>query len=346
VSNPTQRQLIYKFINWDIVEKRLQLFSAIGRAFPVKLLRSHQETPPYYCHYMAWRLGTWESESLFARLDELLTGAEKLPCWSGETPLLKSPDFSDFWSLVWQLQVAEYLRGIGTNVQWALSGGPDLSVQIESETWYVECYSYRKSFGLMLFIEELLRQVDRSIRVQYDLCMPFSLPTDGERSEFLDRTLSNFTDPAYINDARAKALVQYPVLLHPRGKNSLVVYMEGPDAEAYTPGIVPSHTGDSQKYLDVVLSEAIRAKQNANRLATHRPNLVAINLSLSTDAQFVLNRAHDLKLSTPDAKLGPNLDALAIAVIGIDERLEHSRFWCIGPARTENLALDRMTHAA
>ena len=332
VSKPARRQLIEKFIDWRIIERRLQRFSAIDRAFPLKLLKSCQDVPPYYCHYMAWRLGTWESDSSFARLDELLTGAEKLPCWSGEKPLLTSPDFSEFWSLFWQLQVAEYLSEIGTNVQWALKGGPDLSVQIESETWYVECYSYRKSFGLMLFIEELLQQVDSSIRVEYDLCLPFSLPTDHERSGFLDRTLAEFTNPAYIKRARAKALAQYPVLLQPKGENSLVVYMDGPDPEAYIPGILPSRTGDPQDYLDVALNEAIHAKENANSLATHRPNLVAVNLSLSKDAQFALNRAHDFKLSIPDAQLGPNLDALAVAVIGIDARLEHSLFRRIKPA--------------
>lgn len=77
--NPSQRQLVHEFVNWGIVEQRLQRFPAIGRAFAMKYLRSHQDTPPYYCHYMAWRLGTWNSESLFARLVELLD--ESLSRW-------------------------------------------------------------------------------------------------------------------------------------------------------------------------------------------------------------------------------------------------------------------------
>jgi hypothetical protein len=343
--NPAQRQLVHRFIDWGIVEQRLQRFPAIDRAFPVELLRSHQETPPYYCHYMAWRLGTWNSESLFVRLDELLAGAEKLPSWSAEKPLLKSPDFSCFWSLVWQLQVAEYLLEIGSGVQWASSGGPDLSAQVESETWYVECYTYHKSFSLVLFIEELLQQVDGSIRVQYDLCMPFSLPKDRARSEFLDRTLSDFINPAYIERARSMALVQYPVVLLTECENSLVVYMEGRDPAAYVPGIVPNRTGDSQRYLKVVLSEAIRAKQNANLLDKRHPNLVAVNFSLSADTQFALNRADGLKLSIPEIQLDLSHDAVAVAVIGINERLERSRFRRIAPAVVESLALDRLTDA-
>lgn len=346
-SNPAQRQLVHEFIDWKIVEQRLQRFPAIGRAFTVDHLRSCQETAPFYCHYMAWRLGTWNNESSFARIEELLAGAEKLPCWAAELSNWKSPDFSNFWSLIWQLQVAEYLCEIGSNVKWAPSGGPDLSAKVGSETWYVECYAYRKSFGLLLFIEELLQQVDASLRVQYDLCMPFSLPTDDARSEFLNRTLSDFTKPEYIDRARSMAQKKYPVLLlPPKDENSLVVYMAGPDHEAYVPCIVPNCTGDSQKYFDVVLSEAIRAKQNANRLVTHRPNLVAVNLSLSQDAQFALNRADDLQLSISEVELGLNLDALAVATVGIDERLERFRFRRIAPVVSESFGLNQLTYTA
>lgn len=340
-SNPTQRQLVHKFIDWEIVEQRLHRLPAIGRAFPIELLRSRQETPPYYCHYMSWRLGTWENESFFAHLDELLVGAEQLPCWSGEISLLKSADFSDFWSLIWQLQVAEYLCRIGSDVQWAFSG-PDLSAQVESEKWYVECYTYRKSFGLLLFIEELLQKVDSSIRVGYDLCMPFSLPTDRKRSEFLDQTLG-ITNPTCIERARSTALMRYPVLMLPKCENSLVIYMEGPDPDAYVPGIVPNHIGNLQTYINVALREAIRAKHNANSLSSRHPNLVAINFSLSKDAQFAINRVEEVKLSIPDVQLSPNIDALAVAMVGIDERLERSRFRRIVPIVTQNSALDRMT---
>jgi hypothetical protein len=99
-ANPTQRQLVHKFIDWEVVENRLNQFPAIGRAFPIKNLRASQETPPYYCHYMAWRLGTWNDKLFFVRLDELLASAEKIPHWSSEKNLLTSTEFSEFWSLV------------------------------------------------------------------------------------------------------------------------------------------------------------------------------------------------------------------------------------------------------
>lgn len=241
--------------------------------------------------------------------------------------------------------MAEYLCDIGSDVKWAPSG-PDLSAQLGSETWYVECYTYRKSFGLMLFIEELLQQVDASIRVGYDLCMPFSLPRNQDCSHFLDSILSDFSNPSYIDRARFKALINYPVILLPKSENGLVIYMGGPDPGSYVPGIVPSLTGDSQTYLKVALSEAIRHKQSANSLGYRRPNLLAVNFSLSTDAQFAINQADYHVLPIPDTQLGPNIDALAVSVIGIDERLERSELRRITPAVTQNLALDRLTYTA
>lgn len=341
--NAAQRQLVHAHIDWSAVDGRLQQFPAIGRAFSAARLRAGGETPPYYCHYMAWRLGTWTNEALFGRLDGLLAAAEGIPDWSSEAPLLGSADFSDFWSLVWQLQMAEYLRGIGSHVRWAASG-PDLSVQVESERWFVECYAYRKSFGLMLFLEELLARIDPSIRVAYDMCMPFSLPTNHERSGFLHSMLSPFRESTFVEQARSSAVHQYPVILG-RHNSGLVVYMEGPDPDAYVPGIVPNQTGDSQRYLEVALREAIRAKQNANSLATLRPNLVAVNYALSADAQLALHRANDLGLPLPDVELGPNIDALAVAAVGIDERVAWSGLRRVASVRSESLPLDRMTCA-
>ena len=341
--DPAQRQLVDEHIDWGAVERCLKRFPAIGRAFSFDRLQAGRATPPYYCHYMAWRLGTWGNEARFARLDQLLTAAEELPDWPAQASLLAPADFSEFWSLVWQLQMAEYLRGIGTDVRWGASG-PDLSVQVESERWFVECYAYRKSFGLMLFIEELLTQVDPSIRVNYDVCMPFSLPTDGERSRFLHEMLSPFQDPQFVEDARSRSTEAYPVVLRRHG-SGLVVYMVGSDPNAYVPGVVPDETWNSQGYLEVALREAIAAKQNANSLATHHPNLVAVNYVLSIDFQLALGRADDLGLSLPTIELGGNIDALAVAATGIDERLRRCGLRRVAPATPKSLALNRITCA-
>lgn len=341
--DPAQRQLVNQHINWATVERRLERFAAIARAFPLDRLRASSGTPPYYCHYMAWRLGTWGDEKLLVRLDELLGQAATLPDWPAQASLLTSSDFAEFWSLVWQLQVAEYLCGIGSDVRWGASG-PDLSVDVEGERWFVECYVYRKSFGLMLFVDEVLRQVDSSIRVVYDLCMPFRLPTDGERSGFLHTTLSPFQNPQFVDAARSRSAQAYPVVLC-QHHSGLVVYVEGSDPNKYVPGVVPNQTGDPQRYLEVALRETLGAKQNANALATHHPNLVAANYALSIDFQLALERADELDLSLPATELGPNIDALAIAATGIDDRLERCGLRRVAPASPVSPALHRLTRA-
>lgn len=42
--------------------------------------------------------------NFFVRLEALLEHAEQLPNWKCEKQLLLGGDFSDFWSLNWQLQ--------------------------------------------------------------------------------------------------------------------------------------------------------------------------------------------------------------------------------------------------
>ena len=317
---PAQREFVHRLINWKRVKYRCQQYPAIGRTFPVEILEEHREKPPYYCHYMAWRLGTWEDESLFRRLEELLRCAEALPEWEHEKrSLVSSTDFAEFWSLVWQLQVAEHLYEVGTDVRWAESG-PDLSVKVGDKRWHVECYTPRKSFGFLRFLEELLQKYDTDIRTYYDLCLPFQLPQNSNRERFLDERMSPFRDPTYLAKAKAKAMQEFPVLLYKHPESSLHVYVVGDDADAYMPGIVPNETGEPKFYAEQVLRETVNAKKDSNALAEHRPNLLAVNCLLSNDWQLAMMSPERLKcLSLP--QIEPNIDALAISAVGIDKRL-------------------------
>lgn len=316
---PAQRQIVHQLIDWDLVERRRERYPAIGRAFARTTLKHGCESSPYYCHYMAWRLGTWRDESLFKRLEELLRCAEKLPDWKHEQSLLLSKDYADFWSLVWQLQVAEHLCQVGTDVRWAKSG-PDLSVMVDDERWFVECYTPRKSFGLLLFLDELLRQLDSAVCTSYDLCLPFQLPQNSDRSEFLDEVLSPFLAPTYLAAAKEASRQKYPMLLYSHPSNSLRVYVEGSDPDAYTPGIVPNRVGSPRGYFKRVLQEAVTAKKGSNALDLRRPNLVVVNYVLSADYQLAVNSPRTLECLT-DSQIQYDFDALAVSVVGIDERL-------------------------
>ena len=341
---PAQHQLVQKYIDWELAESRLSKYEAIGRCFPMSLLKSHQETQPYFCHYMAWRLGTFWSDSIFAHFNELLAHAESLPNWASETSLIKSPDFSDFWSLLWQLQVAEYLSRIGSNVQW-LKSGPDLSAEIEGEKWFIECYCYRKSFGLLLFIEEILELIHPLLRTSYDMCLPFSLPRNREISEFLNRVLSDFLDPVYLKNALEQAEQQYPVILY-EGESSLVIYAESMNSDAYMPGIIPNNTGRPETYMQVALREAIAAKCNANSLAQHRPNMLVVNFLMSQDFQISYNQAIQGSNSITTLELGSNIDAFAVSTIGINQRLTCENLRRVEPQESVSSALRKMTHVA
>ena len=46
----------------------------------------------------------------------------------------------------------------------------------------MECYAYRKSFGLFLFLEELLQKIDPALRASYNLCQRFPLPQKKQNS--------------------------------------------------------------------------------------------------------------------------------------------------------------------
>lgn len=321
---PAQKVLVERFVSWDRIAKRLDRYESIRRAFPRDLLERHRNTPPYHCHYMTWRLGTWFNESLFARLNELLARAEGLPGWNRERGLLENPDFAAFWALVWQLQVAEHLCSVGSDVHWG-NPGPDLSVMVGGRRLFVECYVFRKSFGVNLFLEEVLGRVGPDIKLDHDYCLPFSLPSDAATEAFLDKALRPFLDEAALVRLRAKARKQHPVVVV-RPASTLVINLMGDDMEKYDPRIVPSVTGDPDAHIAVILTEAIGQKAGANQLEVHRPNLVAVNYLLSTDAQLAFNLRGLRPVVVPES-----IDGFAVAPgVGIDGRLDRSQLVLVG----------------
>ena len=171
------------------------------------------------------------------------------------------------------------------------------------------------------FYDEILVKIDLDLKTSYDLCMPFALPKNSDRSQFLDTILSRFLDPRFLEIAKENAEKEYPVPLYRHPESSLCVYIEGPDCGAYMPGIVLNQTGSPDVYLELALKEAARAKKNSNELENYHPNLVAVNFLLSKDFQV----AKHLKRSSVQPPTLPlsagNIDALAVCAVGIDERL-------------------------
>lgn len=314
----SQRTLVERFISWPLVKQRLARYEAIARAFPLALLERHRESPPFFCHYMAWRLGTWVNEALIVRLEELLRHAERLPGWDHERGLLESAEYADYWSLMWQLQVAEHLAAVGSDVRWS-RGGPDLSATINGDRLHVECYVYRKSFGIALFLEDVLHMLGNDIKFDHDYCLPFALPGGADTTNFLDKAMAPFLDPALLPRLREEARRRYPVLVS-NPASTLVIYVEGDDADAYDPAIHQSGTGDPDAHVRVILREAVNAKAHSNQLANHHPNLVAVNFLVSADAQL----AFHLRAIQPTVELPDPIDGVAIGAVGIDVSLQRS----------------------
>ena len=215
-----QQVLVERFLSWELVETNLSQYPAISGIFPLDLLRSRSAKEPYFCHYLAWRLGTWRSEGLLRRLDQLLAIASSLPNWKHESSLTKTAEFADFWSLYWQMQVAEYLVNSGFEVEWRPQG-PDLFAKHDDTSLFVECYQHRKSFHLELFIEELLDQMVDDLHLQHDFFFPLSLPHNAECTDFLDKALRPLLDDRFMELARREAQRRYPVIPAFRIKLSL-----------------------------------------------------------------------------------------------------------------------------
>jgi hypothetical protein len=304
---------------WSTVERRLRTYPAIAKHFDLDMMRAAQGTPPFHVHYMAWRLGMWANERNFEVLDRLLGHAASLPGWEHELPLMRNADFGTFWALLWQLQVAARLAETSTNVSWGGASAPDLCAHTDDGRVFVECYSFQKRLGVLEFVTELCRWLGDDITIQRNLAIPISFganPSAPPRQshEFLDELFSGLLGAGVIEGARSRATVRQPVdLPMPAGTKNLWLVVEG-DGE-YVPTMGRHGSGDPERYLDFVVSEALRYKSGKNRLADHRPNVVAASSLLGPDYQV----SRSLRGSyTPPAHFPPDIDVLALSATGID----------------------------
>ncbi|MXX75717.1 MAG: hypothetical protein F4210_13725 [Holophagales bacterium] len=346
---PAQREWVHRLLDWKLVEARRERFPAIRRTFPLTLLRKHEERAPYYSHYMSWRLSTWRDEALLERLEELLLCAEALPNWKQEkASLVGSRDYSEFWSLVWQLQMAEYLSSVGSEVAWGSqkAPSPDLSAVVDGQRCFVECYVPRKSFGLLNYIEDVVSRVDESICVSYDSCLPFRLAGSSNVTDFIDQVLKQCLDPNRLAEAKGEAEEQYPVVLFKDEHSSLYVYVEGETGNKYMPGIVPNRVGCPERYLEVVLREALEAKRHSNGLRDHRPNLLAVSFLLSKDFQLAEALRGLPAMAQVDPDIGATIDTLAVSTTGINERLSKGKLKIVLDSSAANVGLKRIATRA
>src|SRR5487761_2403230 len=77
------KELVHRFLDWGKVDTCLKEYKHIGALFDIGQLKACENVPPYYCHYLAWRLGHWDNPQWVAFFDRLLASADNLPGWKG-----------------------------------------------------------------------------------------------------------------------------------------------------------------------------------------------------------------------------------------------------------------------
>jgi hypothetical protein len=328
MTESAQKILVRKYLDWNKVSNRLSQYKYIGKHYTLQGLQDCSIKSPYYCHYLAWRLGTWKDENWFVFFDELLKLGNLLSNWDNKMKLedqLKRYEYEIFFHFLWELQTAKFFSEIkGVSVEWTTSG-PDLKISNNGNTFHIECYTFTKSFGIELFIEELLNQIHPNIKVLHTPCIKFSLPKNADAENFLDRIFSPYLDQHFIDSKVKEAAIEYPVLLPtPQGIDNFHIYMEGTNTDKYIPGILPNASGIPENYLAVCFQEAIAAKRHSNKLNQYTNVLLAINFLLSADFQMVANRQsqlHELGLSEPIpfCNFDNTINGIFFSACGIDD---------------------------
>ena len=307
------------------MEQRLRRYPHIADSFPVEVLRTGRDSP-YAVHYLAWCLGVWCKESLFERLDRLLEIASAIPGWDEERKsLTKNPEYGMYFSLVWQLQVAEFMHSQGCRLQWQASG-PDLRCVHEDQEFFVECYQPKGAHSVELFIDDILTSVGSDIEVHHDLFHPLKLP-QNEASVLIDRALHHFVDQQALKERREAARLVHTDIVFEEG-GLRIELNGGAEYEGR-----PDNAGlDPVEPIRRLLAKAIHAKADKNRLRDNRPNLLAVN-TLLTDAQHEGSFERRIKFAGyPQFDLPDTLDAVAYSPVGINGELAAARFDLASPA--------------
>lgn len=244
---PAHKTLIDRFMNWDLVRKRLASYENIGKFYTLSNLQACSNKAPFYSHYLAWRLGTWKDEKWFEFFNTLLSNAAKLTGWN-KTRISQACEFENFWSFLWELQVAQMFSNNKANVEW-INSGPDLKVNSSGGQFYVECTMYRKSFGLEDFIADLFAHVDNQLRVRHIPFITFSLPKDKNLEPFLDELCRPLLDEAFLEKKFKEAQEISPIMLPtPKGIENLYIFIENHNAKNFNPHQPWATTGSPENF--------------------------------------------------------------------------------------------------
>jgi hypothetical protein len=313
---PAHKILISRSINWDRAKERLDHYKNVAEIYPLETLLQCSDTAPFYCHYLAWRLGTWEDENLFQTLDQLIGIGKALPGWDRQSRVPGGCEFDKFWGFIWELQTAAFFADhLRLRTEWK-KAGPDILVMVDSNAFFAECTTYRKSFALEEFVGELFRSIHPQIAAGHVPCLKFSLPKNSKIESFLDNLFGPYLDPAFLprqlKEVQRRSPLELPI---PTGAQNFYVYLEDQDAidQNFELRQILTSAGDPAAFLKLALDETLGNKASSNMLLQNRPNMLMVNFLLGSDWQL----ARSLR-SMPKAEFGDTYDGIFLTACGID----------------------------
>jgi hypothetical protein len=312
---PSHLTFVRQHLNWERARERLERYKHIGKIFPIESLQECSDKAPYYCHYLSWRLGTWQDEGSFEFFDKLLEISTDLPGWD-KVRIPGGCEFDKFWGFVWELQTAVFFADhLGLRTEWKRVG-PDFRVSADSTAFFVECTTYRKSFALEEFISEVFRFIHPEIIAEHVPCLQFSLPKDDKIEAFLDGLFVPYLDPTFLPSKLREAQQHAPLVLPiPPGSQNFYVYLDNRDAVDHNFELrqILTSAGDPVSFLKLALKEIFGNKASSNKLLQNRPNLLMVNFLLGKDWQL----ARALR-PMPELNLGETFDAVLLTACGIN----------------------------
>lgn len=330
MENRAQDIFVARFLDWGRVEERLRRYSNIAETFPMDILRRGSDQP-YGVHYLAWRLGVWGMEALFVRFNELLAVGGRIPGWEHErSSLVGKTEYATFFSLVWQLQVAEFLLKQGWELEWQEKGA-DLRCRRGESRLFVECYQRKGAHSVELFLDDVLSSVGNDICVEHSLFRVLNLP-QHEAARLIDTALRPFLSADRLAAYREAAKRRDNLVLFER--DELRIYLRGgdPGGLGARENAIPHPVEPIRNSLQVMINSKARNIKQFEK----RPNLLAVNTLLS-DAQ--LEGAFEPWFRVqgfPQLTLPEHIDAVAYSPLGIDGELTTDYFNLLAPAPTNH----------
>ncbi len=321
-SEPSHKIFIDRFLDINKVKQRLRNYPAIKEFLDHEQLDKYSASGPFYCHWLIWRLGTWENEKLFSFFDNLLCFGKNLGGWNKtkSREVTNDPSWNRFWSFLWELQMAKALDELPNvqKIEWLASSGPDLKVITDSGCFYVECHVYNKSFYLEEFVREILNKINPRLRISHAMWTNHQLLKNNNIEYFLDEIFSHFLNERELNKYLTQADSKHPVIIQECLERNFQVWMDGDESNGeYHPDIIREVGGDPESYLQHALRESIPCEKK-DQLESYHPNFLAINHLLNEDFQSAFHRQCELSRDIPIPDLEDWLDGVLYVAGGID----------------------------